>query len=233
MAEASTRNLAGLPDVPALRRLLQSLAMLDVIVCTDWETRYFWFDASWREMQMLGSIKNRAGDEAFAVFNQASCFLKGFVHDSPMSPHHAHPPAVAPGVLDAVPAEFAELLDEPSLDIAKTTFCLWRRNGDEQWQHGEIRFPRGGSDPDGSEKLLKMLDGDPASYLAWAKEYYKDDCYEGRQLEVNDIARIYDHEPLSKELVAKINPDRQFRRLMADAKEIGYPLKKPVRLQHP
>jgi len=35
----STRNLSQLPDVEGLRKLLQSLAMLDAIVCREWQYR--------------------------------------------------------------------------------------------------------------------------------------------------------------------------------------------------
>lgn len=41
----SSRDLSGLPDVPALRRLMQSLAMLDAILSPEWEYRYFSFNS--------------------------------------------------------------------------------------------------------------------------------------------------------------------------------------------
>ena len=41
----STRDLSELPDVDGLRRLMQSLAMLDAIVCREREYRYFFFDS--------------------------------------------------------------------------------------------------------------------------------------------------------------------------------------------
>ena len=43
----STRNLEGLPDVTRLKRLLQSLAMLDAILMPEWEYRYYSFNAHW------------------------------------------------------------------------------------------------------------------------------------------------------------------------------------------
>ncbi len=42
----STRDLSQLPDVDPLRRLMQSLAMLDAILSPDWELRYYSFNAS-------------------------------------------------------------------------------------------------------------------------------------------------------------------------------------------
>jgi hypothetical protein len=46
----STRNLEGLPDVARLKRLLQSMAMLDAILMPEWEHRDYFFEA----MSLLG-----------------------------------------------------------------------------------------------------------------------------------------------------------------------------------
>ena len=47
MRAISTRDLAGMPDIPALRRLTQSLAVLDAILSPEWENRYYSFDSRW------------------------------------------------------------------------------------------------------------------------------------------------------------------------------------------
>lgn len=219
----STRDLSALPDVEGLRQLLRSLAMLDAILCEDWEGRYFSFDSRWGQGQMLGSMRNGSGDGFYAVFNDAGCFLKGFAHEALMSPHQFDPPSVAPGVLDNVPPEFAEFLKEPAFDIENTTFCIWRRREDDAWHHGNVIFPDG-ADPDGSEDLLAMLDGDPETYRTWAEDYFGDDWEDDRRLESSDVARIYHHELLTDALVTAINPDRKFSEVTKDAKEIGYPL---------
>lgn len=40
----STSNSQDLPDVPTLKRLLQSIAMLDAILKAEWEYRYYSFN---------------------------------------------------------------------------------------------------------------------------------------------------------------------------------------------
>jgi hypothetical protein len=37
----STRDLSHLPDIDHLKSLSQSLAMLDAILCPEWEYRYY------------------------------------------------------------------------------------------------------------------------------------------------------------------------------------------------
>lgn len=217
----SSRDLADLPDVEGLRRRMQSLAMLDAILWDDWEYRYHSFNAAWADGKMLGSMRNGSGDQFFAAFNQAGCFLKGFAHEAPMSPHRSKPQRVFAGVLDNVPSEFAEFCREPAFDMENTTFCIWRRYGDDSWQHGQISYPSA-PDPDGSEELLAILDGDPTTYKNWAEDYFGEDIDEDRELSLSDVTRIYQHDALTKELVVAINPDRKLSELTEDIKEIGY-----------
>jgi hypothetical protein len=75
--EISTRHLEGLPDVLGLRRLLQSMAMLDAIVEPKPEYRYYSFNAHWAQGEMMGSMNNGSGDEFFALFTGHGAFLKG------------------------------------------------------------------------------------------------------------------------------------------------------------
>jgi hypothetical protein len=53
MQTISTRNLAPIPDIPALRRLTQLLAMLDAILCPEWEERYYSLPLATAEAQAV------------------------------------------------------------------------------------------------------------------------------------------------------------------------------------
>src|SRR5678809_383442 len=75
-------------------------------------------------------------------------------------------------VLDQVPREFGSFLTEPAFSVEETTFCIWRKNEDAAWQTGEIKYPEE-EDPDGSEDLLFILDGNPETYREFAEQYYE------------------------------------------------------------
>jgi hypothetical protein len=212
----STRALSQLPDIAGLRKLLQSLAMLDAILCREWEDRYYSFNAHWDADEQLGSMRDGSGDDFFALFNAAGCFLKGFAHEAPMSPYALDAPVVWPGVLEGVPKEFSGALMEPAFRMTDTTFCIWRRYGDAAWQHGPVEFPPG-PDPDGSEALLSPLDGRPQSYQEWAEEYYE------QPVPLEAVRLVYEHRPLTEEVVALLNPEVGLDDLAEDIKEIGYP----------
>ena len=217
----STRDLSPLPDVDRLKALTQSLAMLDAILCPEWQYRYYSFNAHWAPNEAMASMRNGQGDDFFALFTPVGAILKGFAHESAMTPYQHHPPRVWPGVLETVPAVFQSFLSEPAFDIEATTFCIWRQYGDASWQRGAITFPDS-YDPDGSAGLLAILDGDPQTYWTWAADYYE------QPVSLAAVTAIYQHQPLTRELVARLNPDITLEDLAADITEIAYPASSPA-----
>lgn len=161
----STRDLSRLPDVDGLRRLLQSMATLDAILMPEWEHRYYSFNAGWGDGEQMGSMRNGSGDDFFAHFTAAGCWLKGFAHEYPMSPYREDPPRAWPGVLD-VPSAFKSSVEEPAFGVAgwEVTFCIWRLHEDDRWRLGPVELPTDHADPDGSQFLLADLDGRPETY---------------------------------------------------------------------
>ena len=199
-----------------MRRLLQSLAMLDAIMSPEWESRYYSFDARWAPSKQMGSMRNGSGDDFFAMFNRAGCFLKGFAHEKPMSPYRCVPKAPWPGVLEGVSDEFADALREPAFVIEDTTFCIWRRYEDREWHRGNIDFPHT-PDPDGSETLLAPLDGDPVRYHEFAEYYYD------RTVNLDLVRHIYRQLPLNGKVIARLNSAADDNAVMHEAVQIGYP----------
>lgn len=211
MTVISTQKLALFPDVIGLRTLLQSMAMLDAIVCPDWEMRYYSFDTKWSAGATMGSMRSGCGDDFFALFNSYGCFLKGFAHESPIAGE------VAPeNFYRGLPAELEAGVKEPAFSTDDVTFCLWRAFDDKKWSRAPVPLPRGG-DPDGSATLLSPLDGKPKTYRDWAEDYYE------VELPLDAVKAIYNQEPLTKDLIKSLNPEITMKDLKDDIREIGYP----------
>ena len=208
--------LSILPDVESLKKLSQSLAMLDAIISPDWEYRYYSFNTKWDKNEMMASMRNGSGDEYFIWFTSQGAIIKGFAHESPMSPFVNEPIKGWKGILDNVPSEFKEFLTEPAFSIEATTFCIWRKFTDSSWQIGEIDYPDE-NDPDGMEDLLFVFDGKPETYKDFAEEYYK------KEIPISSIKGLYEHRILTKELVQTINIEISIKDLQKDINEIGYP----------
>lgn len=203
----STRDLQALPDIAGFVRLTQALAMLDAIISPEREYRYYSFDSRWSEGQMMASLRTGTGDYWFALISAAGVALHGLAHEAPT--YQSSRPD--PRLFAELPPEFREsFLDEPAFDTRNSTFCVWRRRGDSAWTTGLC------DSADGSEELLALLDGDPARYVEFARDYYE------AELEVDDVAAVYRHEPLSEALVERIHPAVTLEELEADRVEIGY-----------
>src|SRR5712691_5469458 len=163
----STRDLSTFPTIETLRRLSQSLAMLDAIIMREWDYGYYSFNSKWAEGEQMASMRNGQGEAWFCGFGLPGAFLKGFDHESKMSPWNMETPKVWPGVLDNIPEDFKPFATEPAFSMNDTTFCTWRGVRDAQWNTEKFSYPEG-DDPDGSAWMLAVLDGNPDAYKAWA-----------------------------------------------------------------
>lgn len=206
---SSTGDLTALADLSGVRRLLQSLAVLDAVMSPQWESRYYMFDVAWGEAERSASMRNGCGDQWNAILCAQGIALVGLAHESPgFTPGTPHP-----GIFAELPEAFHDnLLHEPAFETADATFCIWRLLEDDRWHAG-----RDLPDDDGSEALLTILDGEPQAYVDYAAEYF--------ELEVSaaDVAAVYEHRLLTAELVARLNPEADFAALEAELSEIGYP----------
>jgi hypothetical protein len=207
--EISTRNLEGLPDVLGLRRLLQSMAMLNAIIQPNPVYRDYSFNAHWAQGQMMGSMNNGSGDEFFALFTGHGAFLKGFDHESCASRIPSQQ------FYRELPAQFEPCTREPAFSPEYVTFCLWRFIEQPGWSRSRVALFAGVTD--GSGDILSMLDGDPKTYRAWAKEYF------GRDLPLEAVESVYEHRSLTDELVIALNPQQSLGRLHSEIAQIGYP----------
>lgn len=212
----STKKLDLLPDIPSLKKLLQSLATLDLIMSPEWDYRYYSFNNNWDENEQMGNMRNGCGDTFFALFNSSGCFFKGFAHEYPMSSWSHPQKSVWPGLLNDVPSEFDGAKAEPAFSMCDISFCFWRLNSDSKWLHGPVEFHQS-DDPDGSEFLLECLDGNPSSYQGFAEEYYEED------IPLSPIRHIYNHQPITNKVLEMLNPDLDIADIKEELSEIGYP----------
>lgn len=209
-----------LPSIADLRNLCRSLAMLDAILSPDWEDRYYSFNAGWSDGEETASMRNGSGDEYSIVFSAAGAYVRGFGHESAMSPY-GNDGEPWPGVVDDVPEVFRPFVEEPAFtdedDVPVVTACLWRGATDDRWQHGVIDFPAGRADPDGAMALFKLLvDRSPEAFQRFAEDYYE------VPVDLQAVRDVYALRPLSQKLVSSLSPEVTLSALADDIAEIGY-----------
>ncbi|MFE3167939.1 hypothetical protein [Streptomyces sp. NPDC059224] len=210
-----------LPSIADLRDLCRSLAMLDAILSPDWEGRYYSFNAGWADGEEMASMRNGSGDEYSIVFSTAGVYVRGFCHESPMSPY-GNDGEPWPGVIDEVPELFKSFVEEPAFTdedgVPVVTACLWRGATDDRWCHGVIEFPESAVDPDGATSLFELLvDRTPEAFQRFAEDYYE------VSVDLAAVSHVVALRPLSQKLVSLLNPEVSLKDLAQDIAEIGYP----------
>jgi len=242
---ATTRDPSRLGTIADLRRRTQALAVLDLLLHETPEHQFARAEGLVEGVELAGR-GNGAGDDVLVVFTAEGALVRGFDHESPMSPYN---PDVAlahlsddeleemdlgeqlrlqeelrpfPGVLDPVPAPIRELLAQLDRDPARPvpipsvlTFCLWHPHDGDGWQVGEIAFPEH-EDPDGSEFLLGPYSWDAVGYHAQLERYV------GRPIPLALVEAVFDHAPLTPELVGLVEAPRELDELLEAVRSLGY-----------
>lgn len=213
----------ALPDIETLRSRCRALAILDAILSPEWESRYYSFDAAWGIGEQMASMNNGSGDEYSIVFSPAGVFIRGFDHESKMSPF-ANDGEVWPGLLDGLPEVFARQATEPAFSFEGglcATCCIWRETHDSQWRTGPVDLS--GLHSDGSQLLRILCDGTGAGYRSFAADYYEVD------LDQTALAHVYAGLPLTEHIVGTLNPDVAFAEVLDELMAIGMPGGAPER----
>lgn len=219
MSMLSTQHLSALPTIADMRQTCKIIAVLDAILSPEWEYRYYSYNAQWDEdhQEEVASMRNGEGDEYMILFDANGAIINGFAHESEMNGWQENGKQnIWKGVIDDVPQEFQNFIQTEPIPSLGTTFCIWRKHTDNAWQIGKIDFPVDDY-RDGSE-MLSILDGKPATYHAFAEEYYE------LSLKLEWIEYVYSQNTITKEFVLKLNPDfTDWELLKDDLEEIDFP----------
>jgi hypothetical protein len=203
--------LKGLPSPDLMKRRLRMFAMHDAIVAP--EFRSFEFHPKWGPGNaQMGAFKDGEGNFFFAWFSSKGAVIRGFDHDSVMSPFRHDPPVPWPGIFDGLPKELRYALEEPAFVQEEITFAFWAKGGDGDWRAGAVKPPRG-KDADGAERLLGCF---RKSFEAWRKKYY--DTPSSPALEV----LWWERAPITREVVLALNPEADLKAVREEAKLLGW-----------
>ncbi len=195
-----------LPSIPQIRRRAQALAMLDAILCPEWEYRYYSFNSQWAPGEEMASMRNGSGDDWFLLLDATGAALKGFAHEL------ADDPELAQNILVQVPTDFAAFLGEPAFAMQRATFCYWCRSGELSWGKVESALT-----DDGADDMLALLVAEPAAYKAWAEGYYE------MPVPIDAVVALFSHTPLNDSIILALNPDVDLNSVYEALNEITYP----------
>ncbi|OCQ17907.1 hypothetical protein A7985_25230 [Pseudoalteromonas luteoviolacea] len=193
------KDIKQLPTVKQLIHICRSLALLDAILMTDWEYRYFSFNCLWNEDdgEMMASLRDGSGSEYFILISQKGAVGKVFdpsiISDSDSA-------------IKAIPDAFKSFVSEPAFSLENVSYCFWREVQDDTWNvapNGLNEFP-----------LLKFLTVDAVYYHEWAQEYYE------QEIDLEALKSVYNSLELDEDMLQKLNPEIELDDLDEDLEEI-------------
>lgn len=205
----STKNLKNLPNSTQLKSVCKAICVMDAILSPNWQYRYYNFNSTWDVNQSCLLMRNGSGDEMLILFHEQGCCINGFSHEYKAQGKKK--------LTFGLPGFFNEFMFDEPVNSIGTTFCIWS-SGNESWQTGQIE-----NDLDGSTELLKILDGNPNTYIEWATDYFAGK-YKKDGIPFNTVFQIYNGKPLTKEMVLSIvEKVDDWETLKEHVNEIDYP----------
>ena len=202
--------MIALPNIDELKRITQSLATLDLIICPEWEDRYYSYDSKWSDTEHMASMRNGCGDDWFILFAASGATgIKGLAHEYPA----ARDPGLVEQIRRGLPSELAEFASEPAFNWDSTSFCYWRLADDPAWSE----VPEQESAETGADKFLGILTNPLAGYCKFASDYYE------RDIEQSVIQHVLSHLPVTPDVISSLNADIGIDDIREDLEQVGYP----------
>jgi hypothetical protein len=195
-----------LPERNDLQQICKALAVLDAILCSEWEDRFYSYNSKWGANEECFMMRNGQGDELFILFKGNQCVVNGYLHeigDTDIEKSKAEIPMIF----------YDFIFGEPICSIG-TTFCLWI---DETgaWQPQNFEKTMSEVEVD----FLAIYGKNPQKYLDFASDYYEVDS-----ISYEAVGQVYQMQLLTKETVTAINVEiEDWNQLESDLEEIGYP----------
>ena len=151
---------------------------------------------------MMASMKNGGGEGYFLLFNDSGAIGKVFVAGNRLYRNEISQ------IIKKITSIFQSFKNEEAFNLNEISFCFWRSNNEESWM----------SEPTSKNlPYLSFLTGDSTLYKAWAEEYYE------KEFQLEAIQEIFSHEPLTHQMVSRLNKKINLEDLSEDIYEIGYP----------
>lgn len=155
-----------------LQRAWQCAAICDALIISEDWLRTFCYMPNWVDGIAMAKYDNGAGDNVVAFFSlDGKTVIKGFDHESKVSPHAREEYGVWPGLYDGLPSDLLGLLSDEAAEYQDVTFCCWSVDG-KSWKTGSA-VPD--DIDDGSAWLLRMIQMNAEQFIKWAKSYYEKD----------------------------------------------------------
>ena len=155
-------------------------------------------------------IDNGAGDRVTIYRKGGTAIIKGFDHESGLSPYQQDENGehLLKQIYAHAPMELIECFDDESR--YETTFAMWNLDGGDRWHFNKISD----EDDGGRKYLLGYIHTSPQSYLEWAEAYHE------VSLDVDLVSSIYEGKQIHEAMIITLNPNRDVQEALEELAEI-------------
>ncbi|MGF9698600.1 hypothetical protein [Paenibacillus sp. MABNR03] len=217
-------NFTSITNSDTLHQHMRVLAALDIIMSEEEWLRVHRYEAELQPGVAWGSIDNGAGDHLHVLFTSYGTLIKGFDHESPLSPHAREDGEVYPGMYDEVPEALLTILRDhgEALELEDVTFCVWQEGNDPQWKAGswiQQALKEEGEDDatGGADFLLGYIEETPEAFADWAEGYY-----DTQELSLSALTEVYEGKPVTASLIRELCPARDIEAALDELHQRGY-----------
>lgn len=154
-----------------LLSVMQVCAQLEAEFTEDESMRCYHFYPEWSDGVAIATYENGGGDDLVIIFKDNNVLIKGFDHESEVSPYAQEEYKIWPGMYQGAPKYLIDILDEGPFEKDHVTFCYWLLNNEIQWEQGPVVYNDG--EDDGSSWLLSAIKFNSKLCTDWIKEYFE------------------------------------------------------------
>ena len=166
------------------------------------------YNPVWRKGKEAFFATDGSDQSMIVLFAPEGCVINGV--DSELYDWEEKLPHIE-DLIAGMPPALQKLMTSREVKKMKSTFCVWTEDG-TTWHCN----PMDGEDA--SKDLLPTIDGNPQTYVEYGKWFYPAD------LPLEAVRQLADGVPVTKELVAALNPKRnEWEEIKAGLDKIGYP----------
>ena len=207
-----------------MKELLKKQAILDIIITPEHDAwrRLVSYEYDKTKRCDRFHISNDSGDHLYVLMSPDGAIIKGFDHESCLSPYQNDEEPTAESIYANVPAELLALLDEET-EKNDVTFCIWQKPGEVHWHQNSIALPAYCFDSDrtqpedgGQAFLMSYIFAGADEWYEWASIYY-----ELREEAWDAAARLYETGEITRSMMEDLNPERDYDTIIDECEVSG------------
>ena len=207
-----------------MKELLKKQAILDIIITPEHDAwrRLVSYEYDKTKRCDRFHISNDSGDHLYVLMSPEGAIIKGFDHESCLSPYQNDEEPTAESIYANVPAELLALLDEET-EKNDVTFCIWQKPGEVHWHQNSIELPDYCFDSDrtqpeagGQAFLMSYIFAGADEWYEWASIYY-----ELREEAWDAAARLYETGEITRSMMEDLTPERDYDTIIDECEVSG------------